>query len=82
MSAVRSTLHLFPRLFFQKATITTTGAHVHAVKNARNWIEDVTVAGRKLVWLREGGEMLLNAKERVARLHGYVNLFEIILLFC
>jgi len=78
MSAVRSTLHLFPKLFFQKATITTTGAHVHMVKNACNWIEDVTVAGRKLVWLREGGEMLLNAKERVARLYGYVNLFEII----
>jgi len=56
----------------------TTGTHVHTVKNACNWIEDVTVAGRKLVWLREGGEMLLNAKERVARLCGYVNLFEII----
>jgi len=43
-----------------------------------NWIKDVTVAGRKLVWLREGREMLLNAKERVARLYGYMNLFEII----
>jgi len=38
---------------------------MHAVKNAHNWIEDVTVVGRKLVWLREGGEMLLNAKERL-----------------
>jgi len=28
---------------------------MHTVKNAHNWIEDVTVAGRKLVWLREGG---------------------------
>jgi len=51
---------------------------VHMVKNAHNWIEDVTVVGRKLVWLSEVGEMLLNAKERVARLYGYVNLFEII----
>jgi len=58
MLAVISTLHLFPRLFFQKATITTTGTHVHTVKNARNWIEDVMVAGRKLVWLREGGDAI------------------------
>ena len=58
--------------------ITTTSTHVHMVKNAHNWIEDVTVVGRKLVWLSEVGEMLLNAKERVARLYGYVNLFEII----
>jgi len=78
MLAVISTLHLFPRLFFQKATIMTTSAHVHAVKSTRNWIKDVTVVGRKLVSLREGGEMLLNAKERVARLYGYMNLFEII----
>ena len=63
MLAVISTLHLFPRLFFQKATITTTSAHMHAVKNACNWIKDVTVVRRKLVWLREGGEMLFNAKE-------------------
>jgi len=50
---------------------------MYAVKNAHNWIEDVTVVGRKLVWLR-GGDMLLNAEERVVRLYGYMNLFEII----
>ncbi|KIJ91034.1 hypothetical protein K443DRAFT_686315, partial [Laccaria amethystina LaAM-08-1] len=30
----------------QEATITGASAHVHAVKNNRNWTEGVTVVGR------------------------------------
>jgi hypothetical protein len=81
MPAVISTLHLFARPFFLKAMITAAGAHVHAVKNDRNWTEDVTAVGRKSVWLREREGVLLNAKERVARLSGYVNILEVICLF-
>ena len=82
MPPVMSTLHLFPRPFFQKAMmIMAAGAHIHVVKNDCNWTTDVMAVGRKSVWLREREEVLLNVKERVVRLYG-VHESVVISLFC